>query len=114
MIFKNMNNEDILLTIRSIVPEIKMNQYVEQLLTGEWFIQTIGESREVLMAEGLCRYSVVKELQGYFVSKEELTIEYLSENKTVIIKEQPNASLEFGGPDPMYSVNLELAVIPNV
>jgi len=114
MIFKNANNDDILLTIRTLVPDVSINQNVSQLLTGEWFVQTIGDSREVLMVEGLGSHAVLNELLGYFASKEQLTIEYLSESKTVIVKEKPYSQLEFGGPNPHYSINLELAVIPNV
>ena len=114
MIFRNSNNDDILLTIRSIVPESEMSQNVSRLLNGSWHVQTIGTGAEVLMVEGIGDHAVLDQLNHYFTTKERLTLEYLTEFKSVIIKEQPYSSLEFGGPNPHYSINLEMAVMPDV
>jgi len=114
MIFKNASNSDILLTIRSIVPEAEMSQSVNRLLNGSWHVQTIGTGAEVLMVEGIGSHAVLDELNHYCATKERLTLEYLTEFKSVIVKERPYSYLEFGGPNPHYTINLELAVMPNV
>lgn len=112
---KNSYGDDIDCFIVKARPQKIRNESSANLLTGEWFIQTVGTAAEKLEMEVVCKWDIVQEIMGYAVSKEILAISFLDFTENGIIIGMPEYDLEMKDhANPTYSVGFELAVIPGV
>lgn len=109
---KNSYNEIVDVFIVYARPEKKMNQSFSNLLTGGWFIQTIGDAAEILKMKVACNWDILQELIVYSVTKEVLFVNFLDFDKRGIIMN--NISYDIAKPDdvnPMYIATFDLAVV---
>lgn len=91
------------------------NESVKNMLNGSWHIQSIGTPAETMSVELVCGWDVVQELQEYAETKELLTVEYLDFEKVGFILNAPAYTIQMPRPcNPIYLVDFELAVIPDV
>lgn len=115
MIMRNSNNEQINAFVAYARPSSVVNESVSKLLTGEWFVQQIGEPAERVAIELICTWDSVQEIRGYAESKAQLTVELIGSSKSGIIIGAPSYQLvRPNRTNPTYSMTFELAVIPNV
>lgn len=111
---KNSYNETLDLRVIDVRPTYEKNETVGNLLDGTWHVQTVGSRAQRLGVEVVCTFTVLDEIQGYADTKEELTITYLAREATGVIIGQPQYELLLPGLDPLYRVNFDVAVIPDV
>lgn len=98
---------------KSVTPSYVFNESSANLLSGDWFIQQIGEPAKLLSIEVYCSWEVTKELFDYAHDKSLITVEYLDINDSGYILKEPTISLEVRGgiADRLYSAKFELAVV---
>ena len=112
---RNSNSVEIDAFILSARPEPKFNESNSNMLTGAWFVQTIGEPAEVLKVRIVCKWDVVQEVMLYSTTKERLSVEFLDFNKTGVILNVPTYDIgERHETNPTYVMTFDLAVIPDV
>lgn len=90
------------------------NESNSNLLNGGWFIQTIGTAAEKLIVQLTCSWDTLQELFDYADTKETMTINHLDLTKDAIILGQPAYDVALKKTVPLYLVDFEMAVIPNV
>ena len=96
-------------------PEPRINESSANLLNGGWIIQTLGKPSEVLKVRVAARWTVIQELIEYAEKKTKLHVTFLDFEKSGIIMGTP--SYDLGEPhetNPIYIMNFDMAVIPDV
>ena len=112
---KNANSEEINAFIVYARPETVINESSSKFLNGGWFIQTIGASSEKLKIQLICKWDVTQELMGYAKTKEILSVEFLDfEKKGFILGIPTYGIVRQEKTNPTYSIDFEMAVVPNV
>ena len=111
---RNSSDETLDLILISAEPQGIKSESISNMLNGDWHIQTIGTRAEKLIINLIVAYSVLKSILNYADTKELLTVNFLDFTKTGCIIGQPSYEILRPGIDPLYTVDFELAVIPNV
>lgn len=112
---RNSSLEELDVFIVHARPEPKINESSSSLLNGGWFIQTIGEPSEILKVKMVCKWSIVKQILNYAVTKEKLTIEFMDTFAVGYILGIPSYDMaETDDTDPKYIMTFDLAVMPDV
>ena len=110
----NSSSETIDVVIIAAETKFVKSESIGNMLNGAWHVQTIGSRAKKCLVRLYAPYSVVLELLDYADTKEPLTVNYLDEDTTGIIMNQPDFEIATPAEDPIYSVTFDMAVVSDV